>query len=456
MFRKVLVANRGEIALRVIRACQELGIETVAVYSEADQDSLHVRFADEDVCVGPTPASQSYLNIPRIIAAAEISGVDAIHPGYGFLAESPRFAEIAESCGIRFIGPPAEVIRRMGNKSAARRTMIEAGVPVIPGSEGLIESDTEALRIARELGYPILIKPASGGGGKGMRIVWDDRSLAEAIPFARAEAEKAFDDPGLYMEKLVQGAKHIEIQVLADDYGAAIHLGERDCSIQRRHQKLIEESPCPVLDQETREAMGRAAVRAVHHVGYRGAGTIEFLLDGEGRFYFMEMNTRIQVEHPVTEEVTGIDLVKTQILVAAGEPLPYRQEDVVLTGHAIECRINAEDPERGFAPSPGVVRTFHSPGGPGIRVDSHAHVGYEVLPHYDSLLGKVIARGGCRDEAIARMRRALNECVIEGVKTTIPFQLEILDHPRFREGTHDVAFLENRENDEEKRESRAV
>lgn len=442
MFRKVLIANRGEIALRVVRACRELGIATVAVYSEADRDSLSVRFADEGICIGPAPAGQSYLNIPRIIAAAEITGADAIHPGYGFLAESAHFSEIAESCGIRFIGPSADVIRRMGNKAAARQTMMEANVPVVPGSEGLIRSDMEAVRLARSIGYPILIKPSAGGGGKGMRIARNDQSLTEAIPLARSEADAAFNDPGIYMEKLIVGARHIEFQIMADSHGNVVHLGERDCSVQRRHQKLIEESPCLVLDRSVRDAMGKAAVRASSKVNYEGAGTIEFLMDENGDYYFMEMNTRIQVEHPVTEFVTGVDLVKTQIRVAAGEELPFRQSDVKITGHAIECRINAENPESNFTPSPGTVSVYHAPGGAGIRVDSHAHAGYDVPPHYDSLIGKLIVHGSTRDEAIARMKRALSEFIIDGIHTTIPFHLEILNHPRFKAGEIDTGFVE--------------
>ncbi|MFH1278353.1 MAG: acetyl-CoA carboxylase biotin carboxylase subunit [Candidatus Eisenbacteria bacterium] len=454
MFRKVLIANRGEIALRVIRACRELGVRTVAVYSEADQDSLHVRFADEDVCVGGAASTESYLNIPRIIAAAEVSGADAIHPGYGFLAENPRFSEICESSDITFIGPTAEVIRRMGNKAAARRTMMEAGVPVVPGSEGLIQSEPDALRIAREIGYPVMIKASAGGGGKGMRVARDDASLREGLKMARNEAESAFGDSSVYLERMIMTAKHVEFQIMADDYGNVVHLGERDCSVQRRHQKLIEESPCPTLDDRTRREMGEAAVRGARGVDYRGAGTIEFLLEPSGNYYFMEMNTRIQVEHPVTEEVTGLDLVKTQILVAAGERLRFTQEDVNLVGHAIECRINAEDPDNGFIPSPGTIETFHVPGGPGVRVDSHAHAGFVVSPHYDSLLGKLITRGSDRDEAIARMRRALSEFIIEGVRTTIPFHLRILDHERFQAGDTDVRFVETMGEAEAMKESR--
>ncbi|MBM3320970.1 MAG: acetyl-CoA carboxylase biotin carboxylase subunit [Candidatus Eisenbacteria bacterium] len=457
MFRKVLIANRGEIALRVIRACRELGIETVAIYSEADQDSLHVHYADEDVCVGSPPSAESYLNIPRILAAAEVSGVDAIHPGYGFLAENPRFAEMVESNGIRFIGPSAEVIRRMGNKAAARRTMIEAGVPVVPGSEGLVQSDTEAVRIAREIGYPVMVKASAGGGGKGMRIARDDASLAEGLRMARNEAESAFGDSSVYLEKLIVSAKHIEFQIIADSHGNVVHLGERDCSIQRRHQKLIEESPCPVLDERTRGAMGEAAVRGARGVGYEGAGTIEFLYDRtNGQYYFMEMNTRIQVEHPVTEEVTGIDLVRTQIAAAAGEPLPFKQEEVRFRGHSIECRVNAEDPEKGFIPSAGTLETFHPPGGPGVRVDSHAHSGYVVPPHYDSLLAKLIVKDDTREAAIVRMRRALGEFVVEGVRTTIPFHLRLLEHSRFLAGDTDTRFAEELDAGEEgKRVSRA-
>ncbi|MFH1682112.1 MAG: acetyl-CoA carboxylase biotin carboxylase subunit [Candidatus Eisenbacteria bacterium] len=457
MFRKVLIANRGEIALRVIRACRELGIETVAIYSEADQDSLHVHYADEDVCVGSPPSAESYLNIPRILAAAEVAGVDAIHPGYGFLAENPRFAEICESSGIRFIGPSAEVIRRMGNKAAARRTMIEAGVPVVPGSEGLVQSEAEAARVAHEIGYPVMIKASAGGGGKGMRVAHDDASLAEGLRMARNEAESAFGDPGVYVEKLVVAAKHIEFQIMADSRGSVVHLGERDCSIQRRHQKLIEESPCPTLDAKTRERMGEAAVRGARSVGYEGAGTIEFLYDRKtGDFYFMEMNTRIQVEHPVTEEVTGTDLVKAQLFAAAGYPLPFKQEEIRFKGHAIECRVNAEDPDNGFIPSPGTLETFHPPGGPGVRVDSHAHTGYVVPPHYDSLLAKLIVRDDTREGAIARMRRALREFVIEGIRTTIPFHLRVLEDPRFLAGDTDTRFVENLDVREEgKRVSRA-
>ena len=455
MIKKILIANRGEIALRIIRACREMGISTVAVYSEADRDSLHVRFADEDVCIGPPAGTESYLNIPRIIAAAEVTDADAIHPGYGFLAENARFAEICESCDIRFIGPSADVIRRMGNKAAARRTMIEAGVPVIPGTEGLVQSETEALRAAREIGYPVMIKAASGGGGKGMRVAYNDTSFTEGLQSARAEAEAAFGDPGIYLEKMIQSGRHIEIQLIGDSHGNVVHLGERDCSVQRRHQKLIEESPSPAITPAVRLEMGRTAVLGARKVGYQSAGTIEFLLDSDGNFFFMEMNTRIQVEHPVTEAVTGTDLVKAQIMAAAGEPLPFAQEDIVVRGHAIECRLNAENPDRGFIPSPGTIDSFHVPGGPGVRVDTHAHDGYVVSPHYDSLIAKVICHGNDRAEAIARMKRALSEFVIEGIFTTIPFHLKVLDHPRFVAGDINVCFVDEMQAPPEQQENQA-
>ncbi len=443
MFRKILIANRGEIALRVIRACRELGIQTVAVYSEADRDSLHVRFADEDVCIGPPLSTDSYLNIPRIIAAAEVTDADAIHPGYGFLAENARFAEICESCDIKFIGASPDVIRRMGNKAAARRTMMEAGVPVIPGTEGLIESETEAMAFAREFGYPIMIKAAAGGGGKGMRVATDDASFTQGLSSARAEAEANFGDGSLYLERMILGGRHIEIQLMGDSHGNVIHFGERDCSVQRRHQKLIEEAPSPIVSPEMRKAMGEAAVLGAKKVNYEGAGTIEFLVDKDNNFFFMEMNTRIQVEHPVTEQVTGIDLVKTQIRVAAGEEMPFKQEDIVIRGHAMECRINAENPDQNFMPSPGTLHSFHMPGGPGIRVDTHAHEGYTVSPHYDSMIAKIITFGKDRTEAIARMKRALRELVIEGIWTTVPFHLDILEHPRFVNSQIDVRFVDD-------------
>jgi acetyl-CoA carboxylase biotin carboxylase subunit len=441
LFQKVLIANRGEIALRIIRACRELGIRTAVVHSEADRDSLHVRFADEDVCIGPPPARDSYLNIPRIIAAAEIAGADAIHPGYGFLAENAEFAQICERSDIVFVGPTAEQIGRMGDKVAARRTMVEADVPVIPGTEEAITDPRFARKAAEEIGFPVMIKAKAGGGGKGMRVVHSAEELEPLFATARAEAEAAFGDGSLYIEKLLERARHVEFQVLGDRHGRVVHLGERDCSIQRRHQKLIEESPSPALTPELRAEMGAAAVRGVSAIGYVGAGTVEFLLDRDGRFYFLEMNTRIQVEHPVTEEVTGYDLVKEQIKVAAGEHLSV-PDDVELRGHAIECRINAEDPDNDFKPSPGTITTFHLPGGPGVRVDTHVYTGYAVPPYYDSLIAKLIVRGSTRDEAIARARFALEMFVIEGIHTTIPFLHGVLDHPDFRSGDVDTRFLE--------------
>lgn len=443
MFRKVLIANRGEIALRVIRACRELGISTVAVYSEADSDSLHVRFADEDVCIGPGPSPQSYLNIANIISAAEVSDAEAIHPGYGFLAENPHFAEICQECNIKFIGPSPEAIRLMGDKAKAKETVRKAGVPVIPGSDGVVDNITEAQHEARRLGYPVIIKAVAGGGGRGMRIVKSDAELVESFPMAQAEAEKAFGKAELYLEKYIVNPKHIEFQLLADEHGNIVHLGERDCSIQRRHQKLIEETPCPIMTEELRRRMGRAAVRAAEAVNYTSAGTIEFLLDRNGEFYFMEMNTRIQVEHPITEEVTRIDIVKEQIKIAAGEPLSFQQKDIRFMGHAIECRINAEDPDNDFKPNPGRVTAFHMPGGPGIRVDSHVYNEYIIPPFYDSLLAKLIAWGRNRKEAIARLKRALDEFVIEGVKTTIPFHQEVISSEAFKQGDFGTNFIEN-------------
>lgn len=443
MFRKVLIANRGEIALRVIRACRELGISTVAVYSEADSDSLHVRFADEDVCIGPGPSPQSYLNIANIISAAEVSDAEAIHPGYGFLAENPHFAEICQECNIKFIGPSPEAIRLMGDKAKAKETVRKAGVPVIPGSDGVVDNITEAQHEARRLGYPVIIKAVAGGGGRGMRIVKSDAELVESFPMAQAEAEKAFGKAELYLEKYIVNPKHIEFQLLADEHGNIVHLGERDCSIQRRHQKLIEETPCPIMTEELRRRMGRAAVRAAEAVNYTSAGTIEFLLDRNGEFYFMEMNTRIQVEHPITEEVTRIDIVKEQIKIAAGEPLSFQQKDIRFMGHAIECRINAEDPDNDFKPNPGRVTAFHVPGGPGIRVDSHVYNEYIIPPFYDSLLAKLIAWGRNRKEAIARLKRALDEFVIEGVKTTIPFHQEVISSEAFKQGDFGTNFIEN-------------
>ena len=441
MFRKVLIANRGEIALRVIRACRELGLRTVAVYSEADRESLHVRFADEDVCIGPPSARESYLNIPRIIAAAEITGADAIHPGYGFLAENAEFSEICEASEITFIGPTPQQIRQMGDKATARRTMREVGVPIVPGTDAIADPD-EALAAAREIGFPVLIKAAAGGGGKGMRVANDEDDFIAAFGMARSEAGAAFGDDSVYVEKYLARPRHIEFQILGDSHGRIVHLGERDCSIQRRHQKLLEEAPSPALSPELRAAMGEAAVRGARAIDYVGAGTIEMLLNEDNSFYFMEMNTRIQVEHPVTEMCTGFDLVKEQIRAAAGLPLSLPNTEIQLRGHAIECRINAEDPARNFAPSPGTINTFHLPGGPGVRVDTHAYAGYKVPQYYDSLLGKLIVHGATREEAIGRMKRALMETVIEGVHTTIPFLLQVMDNPEFIAGEVDTKSLE--------------
>lgn len=438
-----MIANRGEIALRIIRTCKELGIKTVAVYSEADRYSLHVRFADEAVCIGPGPSKESYLNIPRIIAAAEITNAEAIHPGYGFLAENAMFAEICESSGIKFIGPTPSAIEAMGDKALAKETMRKAGVPVIPGSDGVVNSFEEAREIANEIGFPIMLKAAAGGGGKGMRMVKNEDELENAWQTARAEAEAAFGNPALYIEKFIEKPRHIEIQILADEHGNIIHLGERDCSIQRRHQKLIEESPSPIVTPELREAMGHAAVKGAKSVKYRNAGTIEFLVDKDGNFYFMEMNTRIQVEHPVTEMVYGIDIVKEQIRIAAGEKLGIKQRELKPNGHAIECRINAEDPLKGFRPSPGKITALHFPGGFGVRVDSHIYQEYVIPPYYDSMIAKLIVHAKTREEAIARMLRALEEFVIEGVHTTIPFHIKLLNSPEFRSGIdYDTKFID--------------
>ena len=440
MFNKVLIANRGEIALRVILACKEMGIKTVAVHSEADRDSLHVRYADDDVCIGPALSRQSYLSISSIIAAAEITGADAIHPGYGFLSENAHFAEIVGECRLAFIGPPPRAIRLMGDKAVARDTAKAAGVPIIPGSDGPLKTIDEATSVAREIGFPVILKAAAGGGGRGMRICWGEDDLKQAYETARSEAERAFGLADVYLEKYLERPRHIEIQVFADSHGRVVSLGERECSIQRRHQKLIEESPSTAINEETRRKMGDAAVRLCEAVDYVNAGTIEFLYQ-DGEFYFMEMNTRIQVEHPVTEEVTGIDLVKEQILVAAGERLSVPTGDLRLRGHAIEFRINAEDPVT-FAPNPGKLREFHPPGGPGVRVDSHVYRDYVVPPHYDSLIAKLIVRDNTRPEAIARGKRALEQFIIEGVKTTIPLHRGILDDPRFIEGDLSTRFME--------------
>ena len=442
MFQKVLIANRGEIALRVIRACKELGIATVAVFSEADRECLHVRFADDDVCIGRPPSRDSYLNIPRIIAAAEITGADAIHPGYGFLAENAEFAEIVRTSGITFIGPTPDQIREMGDKAAARKRAQELKVPTVPGSPGPVESVDDALPIAERIGFPVIIKAAAGGGGKGMRVATDSDAFTQAFNLARQEALAAFGSDQVYIEKYLARPRHIEIQIMGDQHGKVMHLCERDCSIQRRHQKLVEEAPSPALTQELRDEIGGAAVRLAQSIGYVGAGTIEFLLDEDGSFYFMEMNTRIQVEHPVTEMCTNFDLVKEQIRVAAGEPLSLVLHGNRLRGHAIECRVNAEDPGRNFQPSPGLITAFHPPGGPGVRVDTHIYAGYTVPPYYDSLLAKVIVHGNDRDEAIARMRQALDSFIIEGVTTTIPFLGRVMHHPDFVSGKVDTKFLE--------------
>ncbi|MEW6237431.1 MAG: acetyl-CoA carboxylase biotin carboxylase subunit [Candidatus Omnitrophota bacterium] len=443
MFKKILIANRGEIALRIIRACHELGIETVAVYSEADRDSLHVRFADEDICIGPPPPSESYLNIPRIISAAEITDAEAIHPGYGFLAENAHFAEICESCNIAFIGPSHKAISLMGDKAAARSTIEKEGVGAIPGSPGTVDTQDQAMKIARKLGYPVMIKAAAGGGGRGMREAHTDVSLVQAFITAQAEAEKAFGDRRLYIEKLIVEPRHVEIQILADKHGNVIHLGERDCSLQRRHQKVLEESPSPAVDDEIRTKMGEAAAKCAKAAGYSSAGTVEFLLDKDRHFYFMEMNTRVQVEHPVTEMVTGIDIVKEQIRIAAGEPLGCKQKDVKFKGHSIECRINAEDPYNQFLPSPGKITGFHIPGGPGIRVDSHIYSEYVVPPYYDSLLAKLIVHGNNRMEAIMKMRCALSEFIVEGIPTTIPLLQQIMEDSDFIKGDFHTGKLDD-------------
>ncbi|HJU88154.1 MAG TPA: acetyl-CoA carboxylase biotin carboxylase subunit [Gemmatimonadaceae bacterium] len=441
MFKKVLIANRGEIALRVIRACRELGIGTVAVYSDADRESLHVRFADDDVCIGPPPARDSYLNIPRLIAAAEITGADAIHPGYGFLAENAEFAETCAASNIAFIGPTADQIRVMGDKAAARKAMMAVGVPVVPGTPGPVEDVDEALAFAREISFPVIIKAAAGGGGKGMRVAADPDDFARAFQLARSEALSAFGNGDVYVEKYLARPRHIEFQILGDKHGNVIHLGERDCSVQRRHQKLIEEAPSPAVSGELRERMGADSVSGAKSIDYVGAGTIEMLLDSDGSYYFMEMNTRIQVEHPVTEMLTGIDLVKEQIRVAGGEPLSVK-ELPQLRGHVIEVRINAEDPARNFQPSPGRIDVYHPPGGPGVRLDTHIYAGYTVPPYYDSLLAKLICQGRDRKEAIRRMEVALESFILEGVTTTIPFLGRVMRNPRFQAGDVDTKFLE--------------
>ncbi len=441
MFKKILIANRGEVAMRIIFACRELGIKTVAVWSEADEHSLHRRFADEDVCIGPARSADSYLNVPAVITAAEITGADAIHPGYGFLSESAYLAEVCEACHIRFIGPDPQVIRLMGDKARARRVMKKAGVPILPGSDGPIESEEKALKLAKEIGYPVIVKATAGGGGRGMRVVRAPAELSNAVKTAQREAEAAFGVGDVYIEKYVESPRHIEFQILGDNFGNVIHLGERECSIQRRHQKLIEESPSPALTEKMRRKMGAIVIDAAKAVQYTNAGTFEFLMDPDGRFYFMEANTRLQVEHPVTEMVTGIDIVKEQIRIAAGERLRFKQADVTFTGHSIECRVNAEDPET-FVPSPGHIHVFSVLGGPGVRVETLAHSDCTISPYYDSMIAKIIVHGRDRSEAIARMRRALEMTVIEGIKTSIPLHLRILNDPDFVAGKLSTSFME--------------
>lgn len=445
MIQKILIANRGEIALRIVRACRELGVKSLAVYSEADVQSLHVQLADEAICIGGPKSSDSYLRADRIIAAAEIADVDAIHPGFGFLSENAEFAEQCETCKIKFIGPTSSTIRKMGDKAVAKETVKKAGVPVVPGSDGPVANETDAIKLAREIGYPVIIKAVSGGGGRGMRIAHNDVSFAKELHVAKNEAEKAFGDSSVYIEKYIQKPRHIEFQILADEHGNIVHLGERDCSVQRRHQKLIEESPSPFLiaNPGLREKMGKAAVKAAKAANYQNAGTVEFLVDAKGNFYFIEMNTRIQVEHPVTEEVTGIDLIKQQILIANGEKLGFEQKDIVFSRHAIECRINAEDPARNFIPSPGTIGLYYSPGGHGVRVDSHAYSGYQIPPYYDSMIGKLICYGKTREIAIDRTYRALSEYLIRGIKTTIPLHKAIMMDPVFKEGKATTAYMED-------------
>ncbi len=446
MIKKILIANRGEIALRIIRACRELNVESVAVFSEADRDALHVRFADEAICIGPAPSSDSYLNIQRLISAAEVSNADAIHPGYGFLAENTNFADICSSNGFKFVGPDSSVIALMGNKVAAKENMKKAGVPVIPGSEGKLENSDEAEQLAEKIGLPVILKAASGGGGKGMRVIYDLSQIKQNFKIAQSEAEKNFGDSSIYMEKYFVNPRHVEIQIIADEHGNVVHLGERDCSIQRRHQKLIEESPSPGINESIREKMGEIAINGTKYVKYTNAGTMEFLVSEDGSFFFMEMNTRIQVEHPVTEIVTGLDLVKEQIRVASGEKLSVSQEDIKFSGYAIECRINAENVEKNFIPSAGKIESFHLPGGPGIRVDTHAYASYTIPPHYDSLVAKLITHGNTREEAIKRMDRALGEFIIEGIFTTIPFHQRVIRNDNFIQGNYHTGFLEELKN----------
>ncbi|KAB0668187.1 acetyl-CoA carboxylase biotin carboxylase subunit [Oryzomonas sagensis] len=441
MFHKVLIANRGEIAIRVIRACKELGIKTVAVYSQADSNSLHVKLADESVCIGPAPSAQSYLNINAIISAAELTDAEAIHPGYGFLSENANFAEVCEKCGITFIGPSPESMRIMGDKISARQAVIKHGVPILPGTKEGVKTVDDAIKIAKKIGFPVIIKATAGGGGRGMKIVHSQAALSNAFATARAEAQAGFGNPEVYIEKYCERPRHVEIQILADKHGHVIHLGERDCSIQRRHQKLIEEAPSTVLTPAMRDAMGTAAVNAAAAVGYNSVGTVEFLVDKQNNFYFMEMNTRVQVEHPVTEMVTGVDIVREQILSAAGVPLRYKQEDIKINGHAIECRINAEDPIK-FTPCPGKITAYHPPGGLGVRVDSFVYDQYSVVPYYDSMIAKLIVHAETREDAIRRMSRALDEYIIEGIKTTVSFHKRIMSNKDFIEGDIDTSFLE--------------
>lgn len=441
MFQKILIANRGEIAVRIIRACREMGIKTVAVYSEADADALHTQLADEAVCIGPAASSESYLNPERILSATIASKAEAIHPGFGFLSENPKFVEMCEKCHVAFIGPSAEIIQKMGNKSEARATMIKAGVPVVPGTKKPVFDVDTALKEAKKIGFPVMIKASSGGGGKGMRVAENAESFSEMFRLAQRESVNAFGDDTMYLEKYVGRPRHVEVQILADKFGNVVQLGERDCSIQRRHQKMIEESPCIAIDARLRKKMGDTAVRAAKAVGYENAGTIEFLLDHTGDFYFMEMNTRIQVEHPVTEFVSGVDLIKEQIRIAAGEPLSVKQKDIVISGHAIECRINAEDPEHNFRPCPGTVRELHIPGGNGVRIDTALYSGYKIPPQYDSMLMKVIVHDKDRESALAKMRSVLGEVIIDGVQTNIDFQFKILNHPEFRAGNVTTHFI---------------
>ncbi len=449
MINKVLIANRGEIAVRIIRACREMGIETVAVYSKADETALHVQLADEAVCIGPAASKDSYLNMENIISATVISGADAIHPGFGFLSENARFAEMCRQCHITFIGPSPELIHKMGNKSEARKTMMEAGVPVVPGTKEPVYTAEEAKTIADNMGYPVMIKASSGGGGKGMRISRSPEDFEENFRMAQMESVSSFSDDTMYIEKYIESPRHIEFQILGDTYGHVIHLGERDCSIQRRHQKVLEESPSPAMNEALREKMGRAAVQAAKAVGYESAGTIEFLLDKHRNYYFMEMNTRIQVEHPVTEFVTNVDLIKSQIRIAAGEPLNICQEDIEFKGHAIECRINAENPEMNFRPSPGKIERLHLPGGKGIRVDTAVYAGYTIPPYYDSMIAKLIVLGKSRNEAIKKMKSALSEFIVDGIDTNVDFQMEIMNHPKFQSGDFSTDFIEQMEREAE-------